>query len=405
MAEFLTRNLKMAISATPESSYNTIKVGAADTYLGMLTTGRAFYVPDKEKVDDTGKIGTGREFPTEQRSTYVTVPSLEITEELNVDMAALLLRRAMGGADVVSAVTTTRATPGNPSVAIAPASTINDHTWGLDLVNRQLPSSSMLWAIPNSGADYIWGGVVVESYAISQTNSDVPTITVGLVGSGMFKRLSRLTANGQAVVNGTNPYTGPYPNTPAAPALYPPIFPMPTAQRYMIGAESELLFTPTAGVEYSVTGSGQRMKAFSATLTNNHRTDDRRPGDPRVESAQPRAGHYVNRMNHGDRTIGGDMTVMLDETLSEFYNAYNDTVLESFTYRAKGAYLGATAPSTESNAQSEFEIIFPKAYLRGVAGTDDAGDAVLTMSIFPVDNGTTGPMIARVRNNSATAIN
>src|SRR5687768_13371789 len=125
MAEFLTRNLKMAISATPESTYNAIKTGSADTYLGMLTTGRAFYVPDKEKVDDTGKIGTGREFPTEQRSTYVAVPSLEISEELNIDVAALLLRRAMGGADVVTTPTTNRA-----GAAIAPASTIRDHTWG-----------------------------------------------------------------------------------------------------------------------------------------------------------------------------------------------------------------------------------------------------------------------------------
>jgi hypothetical protein len=402
MAEFLTRNLKMAISATPEATYNQIKSGTADTYLGMLTTGRAFYVPDKEKVDDTGKIGTGREFPTEQRSTYVSVPSLELSEELNVDVAALLLRRAMGGADVVTAVTNTRAVPGNPSVAVAPASTINDHTWGLDMVNRQLPSSSMLWGIPGSGADYIWGGVVVESYAIAQTNSDVPTITVGLVGSGMFKRLSRLTANGQPAVNGSNPYIGPYAG--GAGTEYPPTFPFPTAQRYMIGAESELLFTPEGGAAYSVTGSGQRMKSFSATLTNNHRTDDRRPGDPRIEAAQPRSGHYVMRMNHGDRTIGGDMSIMLDESLSEFYYAYNDTVLEAFTYRAKGAYLGATAPNTESNAQSEFEVTFPKAYLRGVAGTDDAGDAVLTMAVFPIDNGTTGPMVARVRNNSATII-
>jgi hypothetical protein len=201
MAEFLTRNLKIAISTTPEASYNAIKVASADTYFGMLTTGRAYYVPDKDKLDDTGKIGTGREFPTEQRSTYITVPSLEITEELNIDLAALLLRRAMGGADVVTTISAT------------PASTIRDHTFGLDLsgTTRQLPSSSMLWGIPNSGADFIWGGVVVESYAISQTNSDVPQITVGLVGSGLFKRLRYLTANGLQAVNGSNVYTGPYP--------------------------------------------------------------------------------------------------------------------------------------------------------------------------------------------------
>lgn len=392
MAEFLTRNLKIAISTTPESTYNAIKVANSDTYFGMLTTGRAYYVPDKDKLDDTGKIGTGREFPTEQRSTYITVPSLELTEELNIDLAALLLRRAMGGADVVT------------TVAASPSSTIRDHTWGLDLsgTTRQLPSSSLLWGIPNSGADFIWGGVVVESFAINQTNSDTPTVTVGLVGSGLFKRLRFLTANGQLAVNGSNPYTGPYAG--GVGTEYPPTFPFPAAQRYMIGAESELLFTPQGGSLYSVTASGQRMKAFSMTLTNNHRTDDRRPGDPRVDSAQPKAGHYVNRMNHGDRTVAGSMTIMLDDTFAEFNYAYDDTVLTAFTYKAKGRYLEATAPGVESDKQGEFEVSFPLCYLRSVAGTDENGDAVLTMTTFPVDNGTTGPLIARIRNNTAASI-
>ncbi len=396
MAEYLTRNLKMAISTTPESTYNQIKTGNADTYLGLLTTGRAFYVPDKEKLDDTGKVGTGREFPTEQRSSYVTVPSLEISEELNIDIGAILLRRAMGGADVVTPV-------------VEVGSTIRDHTFGLDLsgTTRQLPSSSMVWAL--GGADYIWGGVVVESFAISQTNSETPSMTVGLVGSGLFKRIRNLTADGNLAVNGSNAYTGPYAGSVGT--EYPPAFPMPGVQRYMIGAETELIFTPqtspgVSGTPYIATsaGNGQRLKAFSCTLTNNHRTDDRRPGDPRVVSSQPRAGHYVNRMNHGDRTVAAEMTVMLDDSLNEFYMAYNDTIIEAFTYKAKGAYLLNTAGTAESAKQAEFEITFPKCYFRGVRGTDDSGDAVLTISIFPVDNGSTGPIIARVRNNAAATI-
>lgn len=390
MAEYQTRNLRMAISTTPESAYNSIKIDSADTYLGLLTTGRQFYVPDKEKADDTGKIGTGREFPTEQRSTYVNVPSLEISEELNIDIAALVLRRAMGGSDVVT----------TPSGITGGANTIRDHTWGLYLGDgRQLPSSSMVWSI--GGADYIWGGVVVESFSISQTNSDNPTMTAALVGSGIFKRIRMLTDTGLAALNGTNTYEGPYPGSSGT--EYPPQFPMPATQRYMIGAESELLFTPQGDSPLSITASGQRMKSFSATLTNNHRTDDRRPGDPRVDSTNPRAGHYVNRMNHGDRTVAAEMTVMLDDDLNEFYLAYNDTIIESFTYKAKGRFLSVTA-GTDSNKQSEFEITFPKCYFRGVTGTDDSGDAVLTISIFVVDNGSTGPMIARVRTSSSSAI-
>lgn len=389
MAEFLTRNLKMAISTLPEASYNAIRTGSTDTYLGLLTTGRAFYIPDKDKLDDTGKVGTGREFPTEQRSNYVTVPSLEISEELNIDIAAILLRRAMGGADVVTTVTETGAT-------------IRDHTWGLDLsgTTRQLPSSSMVWAI--GGADYIWGGIVVETFTINQTNSDIPQMTAGLIGSGLFKRIRNLTANGQLAVNGSNVYTGPYAG--ASGSEYPPTFPFPTQQRYMIGAETELLFTPNGGALYSVTGSGQRMKGYSMTLTNNHRTDDRRPGDPRVDSAQPRAGHYVNRMNHGDRTMAAEMTIMLDDTLTEFYHAYNDQIIDAFTYKARGGFLLNTLGTAETTKQSEFETVFPKCYFRGVRGSDDSGDAVLTISIFPVDNGSTGPMVARIRNNTAATI-
>lgn len=366
MAEYLTRDLKLAITATPETTYNAIKSAAGDTYLGMLTTGRAVYIPDKEKQDDTGKVGTGREFPTEQRSGYVIVPSIEITEELNIDIAPMLLRRAMGGADTVGA-------------DLESAIGVYPHTFGIlgnnTVAGRQLPSSSICWAI--GGADFLWGGCVVESFRIDQTNSDVPTFTASMVGSGLYRDISAL---------GT-----------------PPTFPAPVTQRYMLGAETQLEFND--GSNYVVTDS-QRLKSFSATLTNNHRTDDRRPGDPRITSTQPRAGHYINRMLHGDRTVGAEMTVMLDDTMREWTDAYNDTIITSFKYRARGNFLKkATTPFTESAVnQGTFEITFPKCYFRSARGADDSGDAVVTISIFPVDDLTTGPMTAKIITNSATVI-
>lgn len=366
MAEYLTRDIKLAISATPESAYNSIKTSNSDTYLGMLTTARNIYIPDKEKQDDTGKVGTGREFPTEQRSGYVTVPSLEISEELNVDIAALLLRRAMGGADTVGAEI-------EAGLAFYP------HTWAIlgnnTLVGRQLPSSSIVWSV--GGANYMWGGVVVESFRVEQTNANVPTFTAGLVGSGIYKKISDIVS--------------------------PPTFPAPATQRYMLGAETQLEFND--GSNYVLTNA-QRLKSFSATLTNNHRTDDRRPGDPRITSAQPRDGHYVNRMLHGDRTVAAEMTVMLDDTMREWSDAYNDTIITSFKYRARGNFLKmAASPFTESTStQSTFELTFPKCYFRSVRGADDSGDAVVTISIFPVDDLSTGPMTAKVINNSITAI-
>lgn len=366
MPEFLTRDLKLAISATPEATYNAMKVATADEYLGMLTTTRDIYIPDKEKQDDTGKVGTGREFPTEQRSGYVVVPSLTITEELNIDIAALLLRRCLGGPDTVG-------------VDLEPAIGVFEHTFKMlpndTVAGRQLPSSSMVWSV--GGADYLWGGVVVESFTVEQGNADVPTFTANLVGSGIFKDISTIAT--------------------------PPTFPAPTQQRYMLGAETQAEFND--GSNYILTNT-QRLRSFSCTITNNHRTDDRRPGDPRVDATQPRAGHYVNRMLHGDRTVAAEMTVMLDDVMREWTDAYNDTIITSYKYRARGNFLKMIGtPFTESTLnQGTFELTFPKSYFRNARGTDDNGDAVVTIAIFPVDDFIDGLVKARIVTNDDEVI-
>lgn len=366
MPDYLTRDLKLAISATPETTYNAIKTAASDVYLGMLTTGRNLYIPDREKQDDTGKVGTGREFPTEQRSGYVVVPSIELTEELNIDIGARLLRRAMGGADTVGA-------------AIAPDTFAYPHTWGVlgnnTAAGRQLPSSTVAWSL--GGADYLWGGVVVESFRIDQAAAGVPTFTATLVGSGIYKRIRDIGS--------------------------PPTFPAPTKQRYMLGAETQLEFND--GTNYVVTDA-RRLRNFSMTLANNHRTDDRRPGDPRVNSADPKGGWYVASMLHGDRTVGAEMTLMLDDNMREFAAANNDTIITSFKYRARGHFLeDPGTPGTYSTTnQAIFEITFPKCYFRTVRGGDDGGDATITVAVFPVDDLTNGPLTVRVVTNSATLI-
>lgn len=390
MAEYLIRDLKLGISTSPEASYNTMRVGSADTYYGMLTTTRSIYIPDKEKLDDTGKIGTGREFPTEQRSGYITPPSLEISEELNIDLAALFLRRALGGPDTVGS-------------DIEPTLGFYNHTFGMlpnnTAAGRQLPSSTVLWSL--GGADYMWGGVVVDQFRVDQNNSGVPTWTATLVGSGVNRRLRYLTANGQLAVNGTNAYNGPYPGP--LNNEYPPSFPAPITQRYMLGAETKVQFND--GSNYIITNA-QRLKTFSLTLNNSHRTDDRRPGDPRLTSTNPREGHYINRMLHGDRSVAAEMTVMLDDTLREFADAYNDTEITSFKYTARGNFLKkATTPFTESATnQGELELILAKSFFRGIRGADDNGDAIITISIFPVDDLVNGPLTARVLTNSNSVI-
>lgn len=421
MAEYLTRNLKLAISAAVEASYNTMRVASGDLYYGFQTTARNFYIPDKEKLDDTGKIGTGREWATNQRSGYISVPSLEITDELNIDIAAVLLRRAMGGTDASPVVIPSDAYYNSDATATeSTALALYNHSWGMMTgSSRQLPSSSLLWSL--GGADYIWGGVCIDTFKIDQTQSNVPTFSATMVGSGLNKRLSYLTANGEVVVNGSNVYTGPYPNTGAAPALHPPVFPAPTlipapdvgdtypnpVQRYMLGAETKVKFTDPTGT--LVLTDAQRLKSFSLTLSNNIRTDDKRPGDPRLLGAtgNPKAGHYVNRLLHGDRQVAAEYSIMLDETLREFSDAYDDNIITNFVYTAAGDWLHKYAtPYTVSTTdhQATFEVTLPKAYFRSVRGSDDNGDAIITISIFPVDDLVNGPMTAKMSTNKNTAI-
>lgn len=390
MAEYQVKDLKMALSKAVESSYNSMLIDDADLYHGMVTSSRNIYVPDKEKFDDLGKIGTGQEFATDQRSGYLSVPSLEISDELNNGIAGVLFRRALGGAITVSSDIETSLGFYNHTFSMLPNAS-----------GRQLPSSTLLWAI--GGADYMWGGVVVDQFRVDQSNSGVPTFTATLVGSGLHKRLRYLTANGELAVNGSNAYNGPYPG--ATNTEYPPNFPIPVRQNYMLGAESKISFTDTIG-SYNPTATG-RIKSFSFTFNNAHRTDDRRPGDPRVDSGNqtsgdPKSGHYVNRMLHGERTATAEMTLMLDDTFREYTDAYTDDIITTFKYTAAGDLLKkSSSPFTVSanDNQNEFEIEIPKAFFRSVRAADDNGDAVVTITVFPVYNGTDMPVKARMLTN------
>lgn len=504
MAEYLVRDIKLGISATPEATYNALVPGFTDpggtntnNYLGFLMTGRGFPLPDKEKQDDTGKIGTGREFPTEQRSGYVVPPTMEITEELNVDIAPIFLRRAMGGTD-----------PTPSGGDILEAGRTFEHNWIMQANDTaaflQLPSSSIVYAL--GGADYVFGGCCVESFRIEQTRSQVPTFTANLIGSGLFRRvreLSSSTTGGTtqietATVVGTITLAGdvevivtaagvtgsPITFTVAVllgdtaqqvagkirtalkastdlTAVYTvsgtgaeviltrkfaaandatlnisidndtatglttattsdntragvagatthadrPSVPPPAKQNYMLGAETHIQWTTQDGT-YFITNV-QRLIAFNCTITNALRSDDQRPGDPRITSNSTKAGWYINRMNHGDRTAAAEMTVMLDDALQELIDANEDVPVTNFTYRARGHYVQDIAGSTTSTAfQNTFEIVFPDCFFRAVRGADDNGMATVQIGIFPIDPGTGnfGPVEARIVNNRATAI-
>lgn len=360
MAEYLIRDILLGLSSAPETVYNTPYVLGTD-YKRFQMTGRAFPVPDKERFDDLGKIGNGTEFPTYQRSGYVLPASMEIADEVNTSICATLLRRCLGGADPV------------PSGGdILEAGVAFKHKFGMlnTSSGRQLPSSSVVYSL--GGLDLLWGGCVVDSFTMAQTNSGTPTFTAGLVSSGLYKDISTIS-----------------PAFGALPAIAVP--------SYHLGAESTVEFTDDGGL-VSLT-SAQRIRSFSITINNNHITDDRRPGDPRIDVADMKKGWYVNRMLHGDRTVTAEFTVMLDDTLREFLDANTDVIITGFKITTKGYLIGASTVN-----QYQTTIIVPKCYFRTPRVSDEGGDAVVTLAIFPVTGATYGLVTAEVVNGLATSI-
>jgi hypothetical protein len=360
MPEYLIRDILLGLSTAPETTYNSMYVLGSD-YQRFQMVGRTFPVPNKENFDDLGKIGAGGEFPTYQRSGYVLPATMEIADEVNSSVCATLLRRCLGGADTTPA-----------GADILEAGVAFKHKFGMlnTSAGRQLPSSSVVYSL--GGFDLVWGGCVVDSFQIAQTNAGTPTFTAGLIGSGLYKDISDIS-----------------PAFGSLPSIVTP--------EYHHGAETTVEFTDTGGT-VSLT-SAQRIRSFNVTINNNHITDDRRPGDPRIDAAAIRKGWYVNRMLHGDRTVTAEFTVMLDDTLREYLDANNDEIITGFKITTRGYYIGASTTN-----QYAVTIIVPKCYFRTPRVSDEGGNAVVTLATFPVQGATYGLVTAEVVNGVATAM-
>jgi hypothetical protein len=377
MTDRLTKNMKIGLSRIVEANFNAMvapNTGAGgvppntNNWTGAKTTGRGFPFPSKEKMDDRGKAGTGREFQTEQRSGYVNPPTMEIVEELNTDLSFMLARRAVGGPDTVGA-------PLEAALAYP-------HMVGMQDADgpagRQLPSFDVVYSL--GGADFVYGGCVVDTFQIEQTRSAVPQMTCGLVGSGLFYRIrDMIVANRPSV-------------------------PRPAYQHYMLGAESSIEFTDDTGATKVLTDPEQRVLMFRATLNNNIDTGDTRMGDPRLDPTSTKKGWIRNRLLHGDRDVTAEMTLTLDDELEEWAIANDDVPLTMFKYISRGHYIRVGA-TTSALHQWQFEWRMPACYFRDPRFTDEGGTAAVGLTIFPVEpDASYGLVEIHCVNEIATAI-
>jgi hypothetical protein len=376
--DVLVTQLTMALSSQVENpaglatGYNITPAG---NFHKFVTTSRNFYFQSTEKFDDRGKIGLGTDLPNIRFSGYLNPPTLEIADNLDNFIHAMLIKR---GCNTLNADVDT--VPGSGAAA---GTHTHSFKYAKTVSNPQ--SSTVIWSL--DGAPHAWNGVAVSSWRAEGTRSDVPNFSASLVGSGRISDPSALVLNNYV--------------TP----------------RYMSGAETEVHClvdrdgdgTPTQIYLASRAQGVQRITAWAVSVNNNVRVDDRRPGDPRISSGTPLRGHYVNRQTVGDRELAAELSIALsgdpleqDGTGIDLFvsDSLEDRLFVDFTITCKGRQFIGTAPAT---TQPEITFVFPKCYLSTEEGVDDNNLAVLRCTIFPVydDTEETALMVTVVNESAA----
>lgn len=366
MAEFISQNISLLISKTPESSFNTLKTAGSDFFRAVMR-GNSFGLPVLDKIDNSDLVGTGYEFPTVLRVNYWGHNVMSIGEDANVDLMPLFLARAMGG---------TNAAPSTVDV------TGKQHILLLqDTSTRQLPSSNLITSVgyiddSNPGADFLWGGVVSENFQLSQSGGGVPTWSTELVSSGK--------------------YTTPLP-TGVRTGLPTLVGVDTTNNKDMYVHPAAIVISYTDGSSVNLATAG-RIKSWNFQLNNNLRRDDRRPGDPFRTANDPTTGAYVNRLLRGKRQCSAQVVVSLDENLDEFSAMAANRVIDNLAIILKGNLIAGGVVGTNYAV----EINIPKCYMRTVSPGNENDDVTLTLDFFPI-KGTGEYMSATVTNTRATA--
>lgn len=353
MADYLIKQLRMAISAAVESTFNTTPSGA---FWKFVTTSKNFYVQSAEKFDDKGKIGLGNDLPNVQFTGYLNPVTMEIADSLDTFIHPMLIRRAFGQAETVVA-------------GSGPASGTFVHSFKVAPQITNPISSTMLWGM--GGADKAWNGVTVNSIKVSGNRSEQPQFSATLVGTGKGSAVGSPTINAYVVPN------------------------------YLDGAETTIFYTKDSTLTNLADrdSSTRRVVAWDVSLNNNNKTDDKRPGDPRVNANDPSGGHYINTMLNGEREVMGGITITLDGTAQEVIDSLADEVLTDFTISTKGKFIGSTT------IQYGVDFIFPKCYLNCEEGVDDNGLAVIRATIKPVYESVSDTILkVAITNSTATCV-
>jgi|SRR5882672_262703 len=172
MPDFLTQDIELFIS-TREGAFNT-PVTVGTNYDRATTQSPAVYIPEPEFSNDAGRAGNASEFATGRCLRRFLPETIGITDRANFGLYGKLAMRCVGGAPLAP-VTLVAVTAFQHAANMLPKS-----------AGLQLPSFNAVTAV--GGASFLWPGVVVDSFAMSQQGDDDVQVQFSLVGSGKHRR-------------------------------------------------------------------------------------------------------------------------------------------------------------------------------------------------------------------------
>lgn len=356
MASFLTRDVRTYLDIVRESTYNTPQTTGAN-YERLVTTNAVVFIPNQETRTDQGRAGS--EFASAICNTYWEPAALTVAGEGDFAGFGRLALRAVGG--TITDTTVVSAAAFKHSAPMLPGTT-----------SLQLPSFNMIAAIESSGASYLYTGCVVDRMRVSKEAGQLAQISFDILGSGKHRGPHAVTS---------------LPSTPSFGCTRPYGF-----ASYNNGGAIDL-------------STGCRVKSWNLELANNHApASNRCDGDSTqnkndyTASGGASDAAFLGKLEHGDRTLTGEIVLELDGTYAEHTDLTEKVTLTDFTVGYRGAVLDAGGPTYETT-----KFIIPTAKFLTSRFTDVNGKACVTLSLLPVTSGTSVLTVEVV--NAVTATN
>jgi len=333
MPEYLTIDTELWVSKRPESAFNTPPTLGAD-FLSLVSLNPFWFLPEVDKITNAGRVGVGSEFPTIQCNDYWSHPAVGISndQELFGVMGRLWLRGFGGAVAITDALADGKR---HTSKLITKAE------------GRQLPSSSMI--VKNGPADVLLAGMVVESMQLSKERNGFPTLSFNMLGSGLHA----------------------FPHAVASLPGYT------TPGECALAGDLVVQYTKEDSTVVDLAGeAGCRFRAFNIQIANNHKVQDKCPGDNALTQNGGTA-NYVSKLLRQARSIGIEFTFVADEDIIEYPQYVANEVITDVDVAIQGAVIGA-GPS-----RYQLGIHLEKAVFSAVRAIDSEGDVAYTATILP----------------------